>query len=321
MRKIINLIAVLCLTVCTSSVLAQPAVFTVLYTNSLKGVTYSEEGGNERRVFAGIQLPVDGRIRLVNGAEARLLYKNKKIALEGPGLFSMTALQADAEQIVAEGFLTRFWTFISNSIKDTDNAEQVERYHRRYLTNARAGISGFAQRDYAISAPRYLTETLDDPGLTFRWDSVAHPFGYRFMIAKETTEETILVAAVDSEQLSVNLGELMLQPSSFYIWKVSALQADSTLLESPPYYFKYQPEQADYIAELKEDGDYLRLTPEEQELYLLYQMEEDSLLNQAYRRSQKLTSEDSPAAPLYRKMFVSFLARMDALEEAKSLTR
>lgn len=306
---------------CSVSILAQPAAFTVLYTNSLQGITYSEEGGNERRVFAGLKLPVDGRLRLTSGTEARLLYKNKKIALEGPGLFSMEALKADAEQDVAEGFLTRFWSFISNSIKDTDNAEQVERYHRRYLTNARAGISGFAQREYPITAPMYLTQTLDDPGITFRWDSVAHPNGYQFMIIKEMADEPVLTAAADSEQLSVKLNELVLQPSSVYIWKVSAMQADSTWLESPAYYFNYQPELSGYMTELKEDGDYLKFTPEEQELYLLYRLEEDGLLHQAYRRYQHLSSAPSTAAPLYRKMFISFLARMDALEEAKSLAR
>lgn len=321
MRKQINLIAVLGFILSVSNIVAQPTGFTVLYTNALEGVTYSEEGGNERRVFAGIQLPVDGRLRLVNGAEARLLYRNKKIDLKGPGLFVMATLKSEAEQSVSEGFLTRFWSFISNSIKDTENSEQVERYHRRYLTNARAGISGFAQLDYAITAPQYITGALDEPMITFRWDSVASPHGYTFEILKETAEAPVLTAIVKANRVSVDLSELVLQPSAAYIWKVSARQADRTLLESPSYYFSYQPDQARFFAELKEDADYLSFTPEEQELYLLYRLEEEGWFHQAYRRYQELSGEDSPSAPLYRKMFVSFLARMDALEEAKSRTR
>ncbi len=300
---------------------AQPAAFTVLYTNSLEGVTFSREGGNEQRIFAGVRLPLDGQLRLVDGTQARLLYENKKINLEGPGLYAMTDLKRKAEQEVSSGFLTRFWSFISNSIKDTDNAEQVEKYHRRYLTNARAGINGFAERNFAIGAPTYLSQALDHPDVVFRWDSTAHPQGYHFTITPRNGQEPVFTAVAREEQLSVRLDELLLDSSQVYVWKVTALQKDSTMLESNTYPFIYQPDMDAYLTGLKESHAYRQLAEEEQELYLLYQLEEDGYLHYAYRRYQELSTQDKPESGLYKKLFATFLARMDALEEAKSLVK
>lgn len=319
MRKQIHFALVLLLWGACSSLLAQSSALTVLYTNSVRGITYSEEGGNDRRVFAGLKLPLEGQLRLTRGTEVRLLYQNKTLTLEGPGLHTMAQLRAHAQTEPSTGFLTRFWSFVSNSIKDTESAEQVEKYHRRYLTNARAGVSGFTARSHAISAPLYLTQALDHAQLAFKWDSVAHPNGYHFTITKETATVPVFSATTSEAQLSVDLSELLLQPSAIYIWQVSALQADSTRLESPMLYFSYEPDAGEHVAELMEDEDYQRLTSQEQQLYLLYRLEEDGLRHRAYRRYQQLSKADNPNVALYQKLFASFLARMDALEEAKSL--
>jgi hypothetical protein len=318
MKKLIYSIFVLWLTG-SGGLLAQNADLTVLYTSSVRGVTFSEEGGNEKRVFAGLKLPEEGQLRLKRGTQARLLYRNRTLDLEGPGRHTMTELRQSMQKTSSDGFLSRFWSFVSNSIKDTDNAKQVERYHRRYLTNARAGISGFVGRESAINAPLYLTQAMDNPRLTFKWDSVAHPYGYHFTITKETATEPVFAAVTRTERFTVNLSELMLQPSAIYVWKVSALQTDSSALNSGSMYFSYEPEAEDYVNEIKEDNDYRQLSPQEQELYMLYRLEEGGLLHRAYQQYQQLSADDSQEAYLYRKLFVSFLARMDALEEAKSL--
>jgi len=318
MKKLIYSTFVLWL-IASGGLLAQNADLTVLYTNSVRGVTFSEEGGNEKRVFAGLQLPKEGQLRLKRGTQARLLYHNQTLDLEGPGRYTMTELRQSMQKTPSEGFLSRFWSFVSNSIKETDDAEQVERYHRRYLTNARAGISGFVGQESAINAPRYLTQAMDVPHLAFKWDSVAHPHGYHFSITKETATEPVFSAVTRTEGLTVNLSELMLQPSAIYVWKVNALQADSSELKSGSMYFSYEPEAEDYVNEIKEDNDFRQLSPQEQELYMLYRLEEGGLLHRAYRQYQQLSADDSRAAYLYRKLFVSFLARMDALEEAKAL--
>ncbi|NBC08826.1 MAG: hypothetical protein GVY26_16670 [Bacteroidetes bacterium] len=321
MKKLIILAFAFCLVGSYHRLSAQEATVTVLYTSSVRGVTFSEEGGNEKRVFAGLTLPQEGQLRLTRGNTARLLYRNQTITLEGPALYTMTELRQRTKEATSEGFLSRFWSFVSNSIKDTDNAEQVERYHRRYLTNARAGISGFVGRESAISAPRYLTQAMDSPHLTFKWDSVAHPHGYHFTITKETAAEPVFSAVTKASELSLDLSELLLEPSAIYVWKVSARQADRSALESSMYYFSYEPDAEEYVAEIKEDDDFKQLSSQERQLYLLYRLEEGGLLHRAYRQYQELSADSSREAYLYRKLFVSFLARMDALEEAKSLVQ
>jgi hypothetical protein len=317
MRKTIGLLLLVWL-LDISAVWAQSASFTVLYTNSVDGITVSREGGNEQRVFAGMKLPADGRLRLQRSKKANLLYDGQKVGLEGPSLYELDQLAQELEAQSPKGFFHRFWSFVGNAIRDTDDAEQVEQYHRRYLTNVRAGIDGFASRRFSISAPQYLSQRIDAPQLTFRWDSVAAPNGYNFTIRKEISGEPVFTALAKDAQVSVALRELRLQPEAVYVWSVSALQPDSSRLESPEYYFSYEPQAYQHLLEeLSDDESYRQLSPTEQELYLLYQLEQDGLYNTAYAKYQQLSGEGSLASTLYQKLWISFLARMDALPEAQ----
>ncbi|MEQ8706023.1 MAG: hypothetical protein RIC19_18985 [Phaeodactylibacter sp.] len=315
MRNLLLFFAFSCLTAVST---AQDDLFIILDTNTSSGITYSQEGGNERRVFAGMAVKAPGRLRLLEGATAVIVFEDTRTALEGAALYDLEQLGADIRSQYSSTFLSRFWSFISNAIKDTETPQKVEQSHRRYLTNARAGISGFGSQSYAIDAPRYLSGLFTAPQVTFRWDSVAHPEGYRFEVWQEGTTSPVLSAIVQNEAFTLNLRQLQLDGSTPALWQVSARQADSTWLKSAQFPFQY--DQAALVAfeeQLEADEDYLSLEAPAQAIYRLYQLEEAGLFQAAHQAyAEAATSEH--ATRVQQQLFTSFLLRMHALKEAQN---
>ena len=300
---------------------AQQDLFIVLDVSSGNGLTYSQEGGNERRVFAGTTVKAPGRLRLLQGVVATVVFEDTRTTLTGPAMYDLEQLGADIRSQNSSTFLSRFWSFISNAIKDTDTPQQVEQSHRRYLTNARAGVSGFGSPSYGIEAPGYLTGLLTHPEVTFRWDSVAHPSGYHFELRQEGAARPILAATLSDEQLTTDLRQLRFEGKTPAYWQVSALQADSSWLKTAriPVYFDQEALQI-FDAQLEADDDFQSLSEAIQPIYRLYELEEAGLLQAAYHTYAAQLQSDTASA-VDRQLFISFLLRMNALEEAQTLIK
>jgi hypothetical protein len=300
---------------------AQQDLFVVLDVSSSNGLTYSQEGGNERRVFAGTTVKAPGRLRLLQGVSAVIVFEDTRTTLKGPAMYDLEQLGADIRSQNSSTFLSRFWSFISNAIKDTDTPQQVEQSHRRYLTNARAGVSGFGSPSYSIEAPLYLTGLLTHPEVTFRWDSVAHPSGYRFELRKEGAAEPILAATLSDEQFTTDLRQLRFEGNAPAYWQVSALQTDSSWLQSAPFPILYdEAALQNFDTQLEADGDFQSLSEPVQPIYRLYELEEAGLFQAAYCTYAAQLQSDAPSA-VDRQLFISFLLRMNALEEAQTLMK
>ncbi|MCI4649612.1 hypothetical protein [Phaeodactylibacter sp.] len=309
------------LTCCMTRLTAQQDLFVVLDVSSSNGLTYSQEGGNERRVFAGTTVKAPGRLRLLQGVSAVIVFEDTRTTLKGPAMYDLEQLGADIRSQNSSTFLSRFWSFISNAIKDTDTPQQVEQSHRRYLTNARAGVSGFGSPSYSIEAPLYLTGLLTHPEVTFRWDSVAHPSGYRFELRKEGAAEPILAATLSDEQFTTDLRQLRFEGNAPAYWQVSALQTDSSWLQSAPFPILYdEAALQNFDTQLEADGDFQSLSEPVQPIYRLYELEEAGLFQAAYCTYAAQLQSDAPSA-VDRQLFISFLLRMNALEEAQTLMK
>lgn len=306
---------------CASALPAQMPAFVILDTNTSDGATYSQEGGNERRVFGGMALKAPGRLRLMAGARATVVFEARRIELEGPAMYDLERLAEEIRNQNSATFLDRFWAFISNAIKDTETPDKVERYHRRYLSNARAGVSGFGSQSYAIKSPLYLSGRLTAPGVRFHWDSVAGATGYVFELWEMGAGQPILSACTRNEQLTLSLEELNLPTSQLAFWKVRTIGADSTAQHSRQHRFRYAPAALEaFEAELEADGDYQSMTEAERVLYRLYELEEEGFF-QAARQAYAQLVQQHPRSELYTHLYTGFLVRMNALEEAKNQMR
>ncbi len=319
MRNQICLIVAICLGSAGLIRAQEDGQFTVLYTNTSSGVHYEAPAMDRSRVFAGIRLPAKGQLKLEAGARVDLLFNNRKKRLEGPRDYALAELANAMQGEKKSTFLSRFWDFLTNAVREAEDTHQLERYHKRYLTNARAGIRGFGDRAFAIQSLRYFSGVLGEEVIVFQWDSIPTLRGYTFRIRDRITDQVVFQALSRSNRLTVNLHELYLEEEAIYRWQVTGVAADSTLAVSPPSLFSYQPgEMVAFLRNLEADDDFLALEPAEQALFRLHVLEEEGFYLKAYQEYEQLI-EAQPDNRLYRKVFAAFLVRMNDLAAAQTL--
>ncbi len=317
-----NILLLLFFSICGAYALpAQLPAFVILDTNTSDGITYSQEGGNERRVFGGLALKAPGRLRFLAGARATVVFEGRRVELDGPALYDLERLAEDVRNQSSATFLDRFWAFISNAIEDTETTEKVERYHRRYLSNARAGVSGFGSRSHTIGSPVYLSGLITAPKVGFHWDSVGDTVSYVFELWEVGAGHPLIRALTRDEQLTLSLEELALPVAQPVFWQVRTVGPDSTAQSSGQHHFRYNPAALEaFEAELEADVDYQSMAAAEQVLYRLYHLEKEGLF-QAARQAYAELVQQVPQSALYAHLYTSFLVRMNALEEAKTQMR
>jgi hypothetical protein len=302
----------------TFLLLGQTEHFTVTYTNSSSGIDYKKSNESPVRVFPGKDLPNYGQLSLKRGKWANLIFNGQKRKLEGPLRVDLAQLAKEMKVEKQSTFLGRFWNFLSNSVSQTNTASDIEKYHRRYLTNARAGISGFGDKTFAIQLPIYFTETLGEDQYDLHWDSLEQVSAYWVTIEARTNQSPILKAYTKDNQLTLHLNELKLSPNEVYKIQISA-QQDSTMKYSDNIYFSFEPALIqDFIEDLKQEPEWKDLDQVEQGLYLVHQLEEEGFFQSARKHYQELIQQ-VPGNELYKKLFAAFLVRMDAPEEAKAV--
>ncbi len=293
---------------------AQEANLTVLYTNN-SGITYAGKNKKEIRIFAGLNLPIEGKITVTKGSWANILLNGQKVKLEGPKVYDVEELASTSKSKRSPKFMRRFMSFLSNSVQQTDNAKELEKYHRQYLTEARAGINGFGDKTYPIQQPLYLSQVLGLSETTFNWTSVEDAQYYEFTISARDMDQTVLKVLTKENSFQTHLADLAFSQEQIYQWQVVAILEKDSSQQSAPLFFTYYPQLVEeIIEEIKGQKGYEELDAFEQPLYLVSKMEEEGLYQNAYHLYQGLINND-PENFLYKKLFAAFLARMDALEE------
>lgn len=297
----------------------QAESFTVTYTNASSGIEYQgAQGSAKNRVFPGKELPPSGRLFIKRGKWLNLIYNGQKRKLEGPLKIDLSQLAQEMQVEKKSTFLGRFWNFLGNAVSQTNSADDIEKYHRRYLTNARAGISGFGDKSYPIQVPIYLTETLGSSKFDLHWTALAGVEGYSVTIQDRDQENLILKAYTKSSQLSLQLEELNLSTDAVYQIQINAKSSDS-ILSSDYILFSYEPAIVqEFIQELQQEREWTTLHGMEKDLYVAKKLEEEGFFQSANHYYQKLISQQ-PNLTFFKKLYAAFLVRMNAPKEAKQI--
>lgn len=317
MRKPIGLL--LCLMVFQMTLLLGQERFTVTYTNASSGIEYREaRGSSPSRVFPGKDLPDYGQLSIKRGKWLNLIYNGQKRKLEGPLKLDLAELAREMNVEKKSTFLGRFWSFLGNSVSQTNNSSDIERYHRRYLTNARAGISGFGDKSYPIQLPVYLTETLGASKVDLQWTALENVDGYWVTIQDQDQEAIILKAYTKGNQLTVHLAELNLSEAAVYQFQITA-QGPEPTQTSDYIFFSYEPDVVEeFIEEQKQEREWTTLHGVEKDMYLAKQLEEEGFFQNAHHYYQKILDQH-PQSLFFKKLYAAFLVRMDAPEKAKTV--
>lgn len=293
---------------------------TVLSTSATSGIEYASEDGPVQRVFAGQNLQAEGRLKISEGRSVSVVYEGRKIHLEGPKEVDIAEMVSAANTSQSGGFISRFWDFISSSVTNTSSAEDVENYHRKYMTNTRAGIKGWGNKENSISFAGYFSEVFGVPELPLQWDSISGVHQYQVSIVDRSTDEIVLTAMTRANQITLPLADLALSSVAVYQLQISA-EANGEKVSAPEIFFSYEPKAvATFLEKLHEKRIFKSLTEDEQLLFVPHALEEAGYLYSARQHYSDLVSTD-PVNQLYKKVYASFLIRMNAPEEAKAILK
>ena len=297
---------------------SQKDEFVILYTSTDEGIVYTDAAKEKQPVFSGINLPVEGQLFLEDGTWMNILFNGQKRRLEGPKVFKLEALADQINSKSKPTFLSRFWTFLSNSISRTNTNDQLEEYHQEFM-QARAAVEGFANRKYEIQVPSYLGEIIGSSSVVFNWDSIATLKGTYTFRMQSRDEIPVMEVTTKTNRLTIELAELNLKEGVVYEWKVLAIKPNGSYAYSPSVAFSYEPIAAQkYIQRLRDHENMQDLEELEQQLFILHELDRRQFHYNAYQTYKQMLEED-PEDLLMRKLFAAFLTKNNALKEAKSI--
>lgn len=292
----------------------QEEKFIILYTQG-KVVHQKKQEATAKRIFPGLKIAPIGFIRCANNARIRLLYKGKTFEFSENSNNDLAQLARQTKSNKKLGFIARFWDFITDGINNTDDNEQLERYHRKYMEETSGGIRGFAQKDYGIKAIPILSGNIGGKEAQFKWHRLEGKDTYFLQIKRKRDQAILFQAQVQDTTLTLNLSKFAFEEEETYDWLVYTKNVEDVKFRSAPISFSYHPKGWQNIQEkLRNKGVYNNANQMERFLMEAFELEKEHYHQAAaitYQRALKI----APHNHLVKKLYLAFLARIDALEE------
>jgi hypothetical protein len=259
----------------------------------------------------GTQFELKGKIRCKGNESARLVYNGYRFWVKGSKLRNAQDVVNAATRANEMSFTGRFFNFLTESVKEGESTENVKKYHRKYMEKTSGGVKGWAKPGYSIRPLPLSSGKLPSANVIFKWRNTAGEGPYSFTLY---TWQNIPVAQlqVRDTAITLDLDQLALNLDEEYSWAVTR----GNSAKSAPLAFEIcQTCLGEKQTDLINDADYQSATPFEQQLMLAYQLEEEHCFYAANSTYMFLLASE-PDNGLYRKMYATFLARMDMLPEA-----
>ena len=271
-----------------------------------------------KRVLPGQLLPTIGFLRCDEGATAMLVFEGQRHPIKSKQELDLKKLPKQKKRGSKMGYLGRFLNFIGSSVNNTEDNDRLERHHERYMTSV-GGVRGFAQTEAAIKTFGYLSGPMGGGTVDFKWSDAGDVPYYQFEIRKEGEEESLFMAKVRANQLTLDLDQLSIVPTEVYHWQVSAQAKDGKEMNTVEVPFSVEAEE---LAKLLTSSRLKKMQEAveegEEELVVLQQLSEKGFKHATYSKYITMLQQDANNL-LIKRLFASFLAENDDLEEAKAL--
>lgn len=269
----------------------------------------------------GTQFDLKGKLRCKNNESAKLVYNGHYFWITGSKLRYVQDVVNAAVKTNELSFTGRFFNFLTESVKEGENPENVKKYHRKYMKTS-GGISGFGRKDDEIETKKsdeiealWLTCGILLPAnVIFKWRNTPGqgPYSFKLLSADGNAVAHLILrdtaVTLDLDQLALNLDEN-------YTWTVTR----NDTLKSAAIPFKlWTTSTVEGEIDLSNKAAYKAASPMEQQLMLAFLLEEECCYYAANSTYVKLLDAD-PENQLIRKMYATFLARMDMLPEASAI--
>ncbi|MFN0033519.1 MAG: hypothetical protein ACKVUS_00545 [Saprospiraceae bacterium] len=275
---------------------------------------YAQHGAKPLSMYPGMELELKGKVRCKGSASAKLLYKGSTFLVSGNKLRDVQDIVKAAVAASPMSFTGRFFSFVTESVKDGESQEKVQKHHRRYMSKTSAGIEHYAEKEFKIPALLLTTGKLPAATIIFKWRNTPGEGPYTFRLF-EPKGKQIAQLLVRDTSVTLDLDQLAMDIFAEYKWDVT--RGEGT--KSAPTPFEVCPDKAKEVqAEIAQDPAFQSADPTEQQLMLAYSLEEERCFYSANNTYAHLLAAD-PDNVLLRKMYATFLARMNMLPEASAL--
>ncbi len=275
---------------------------------------FTHHGATPVLLQPGMELGLSGKLRCKGSATAKLLYKGSTYNLSGSNMRDVQEVVKAGKEASQMSFTGRFFSFITESVKDSERKEKLQKHHRRYMNKASGGVKGYATPDYAISALLLTTGKLPAANVIFKWRNTAGEGPYTFRLFATNGDQVAQILVRDTA-ITLDLEQLSIDIFAEYAWNITR----GASLKSAAMSFEVCPDKAKEVEkEISQDADFIAADPVEQQLMLAYALEEEHCFYETNRIYAELYGAN-PDNPLLRKLYASFLARMDMLPEAITL--
>ncbi len=274
---------------------------------------YPQAGSNPVLKNPGTQFELKGKLRSKGTGSAKLVYKGHYFWVKGSKMRNVQDVVNAAAMSNEMSFSGRFFNFLTESVKEGENPETVKKHHRKYMSKSSGGIKGYTNREYAISALLLSAGKLPAANVLFKWRNTTGEGPYTFQLLAPGGKQIAQVLVRDTF-LTLDLDQLSMDIFAEYEWKVTRGEG----IRSASIPIEICPDKAkELYDEISQEEEFKSADPTEQQLMFAYILEEERCFYKANKTYEHLLSID-PTNILLRKMYSTFLARMDMLPEANA---
>jgi hypothetical protein len=275
---------------------------------------YTQHGAKPVLIAPGMELDLKGKVRCKANASAKLLSNGRTILVSGSKMRDLQDMAGAKEAENNTGFTGRFLNFVEESVKESDTEADLKKHHREHMNKASGGVKGYANPAYNITPLLLASGKLPAGNVTFSWRPVAGDGPYTFSML-EPGGSPVAQVLVSDTLITLDLKQLALDPNEEYEWSVvrgNAAKSVAVPVEMAPQSLETAQ---NTISRLPY---YSSASPNERQIMLAYAYEEDHCFYNANQVYAALLAAE-PGNQLTRRLYASFLARMDMLPEATRL--
>jgi hypothetical protein len=271
-------------------------------------------GAKPLHLAPGDEIEIKGKIKCKGSGSVRLIFDGIPITVNGTKVREVEEIVRTATRHSQMSFTGRFFSFLNESVNEGITDEKLKKHHRRYMNKTSGGIKGFATPDVTVKAILLTTGKLPSANVIFKWRSLQGGGPYLFTIQNAAQKDVAKVLTRDTA-ITLDLDQLALNLDEEYLWMVERGEKD----HSAQIPFEVCPSPAvDQHNDLTNEPTYQSASPEDKQLMTAFLLEEERFFYAANQIYQHLTQQ-SPDNAIYRRVYASFLARMDMLPEAEKM--
>ncbi len=293
--------------------LAAQSAVSVLRTSG-QVLYYAHDGATPIALSPGMELEPQGKLQCKDAGSAKLIYNGTTFVVTGNKPIPVQEVVKSANKASQMSFTGRFFSFLSENLKGGASPGDLEKHHRNHINKVSGGIKGWSQPTYSIRPLLFTTGKLPAANVVFKWRQTAGQGPYTFRLLAENGTQIAQLLTRDTV-VTLDLDQLALRLEEEYTWQVS--RGENAKSVSVPFELSAASVE-DKQQALARDPAFVSADPMEQALMLAFSLEQERCFYSANNTYQQVLLAE-PDNALLRKIYATFLARMDMLGEAQIL--